>query len=171
MPKSTGHRPTGDTSLRDLPTTLRAASSIVQELRSNPELSRLITAFFAMPPSDRPIVLTAIESEVQARKLSLATEDVTGQSMFPSPHARLYLRAHERERSRLPIDRHDMMLAMLAGMRASTLLVGELHETWLGSVRDTISHLDATTRAIVTSLVRDALCLLEDPNVRHDSEP
>jgi hypothetical protein len=161
--------PPGLESLRDLPATLHAATTLIHELRDHPEFARMVALFSAIPPTDRRVILTAIEKEVEARRLSLATEDVTGQSMHPSPNARLYLRSHERDLSRLPIDRDDMMLAMLAAMRASVLLVGDLHATWLGAVRDAIGHIDATLRASVTALVRDALGALEDPNVPNES--
>lgn len=147
--------------IQELPHTLRAAAEIVRELRANPLLSRLIAAFSAMPLSDRPVVLEALEAEVQARRLSLATEDVTGQSMCPSPNARLYLRVHETDTPRLPFDRDDMMLAMLRGMRASTLLVDTLHETWLEASKEALGHLDAGRRTAVATLLRELLQLCD----------
>ena len=157
--------------LLDLPSTLRAAAEIVGELRTNPLLVRLVAAFSAIPTDDRAVLLEAIEHEVQARRLSLATQDISGQSMHPTPNARLYLRAHETDLSRLPIDQDDMMLAMLRGMRVSCLLLqGNLRDIWLAATRAAIGHIDSATRATVALLLRDVLGLIENPAVPNAAE-
>ena len=118
-----GDEPTTDsTGLEHLEAALAEALELTRTLAADPVLTRLLAAFRLMPAEDRGVVVGAIEREVKARKLSLATEDVSGQSMVPNPNARFYLRAHESSFDRNLLERDEMTIAMVRAMRAATLI-------------------------------------------------
>jgi hypothetical protein len=154
---------TDRSTLHDLMDVIEVASELANALAADPILQRLVEAFRLMPLEDRTTVLTAIEREVQARRLSRATEDATGQSMHPNPNARLYLRAHERAVPRNMLERDELMLAMLSGMRVSPiLLVPDIHAAWIDGTREALGHLDPATRTAVAQLLREVLALVEE---------
>ena len=145
--------------LRDV---LDAAMRVAGDLANDPLLSRLLEAFRLMPMEDRSIVVTAIEREVQARRLSRATEAVTGQAMHPNPNARLYVRSHENTVPRNLLERDELTIAMLAAFRVTPILeVPEIHAEWLDATRAALKHLEPATRAVVSRLMREGLALAE----------
>src|ERR1041385_8274913 len=82
--------------LHELADVIEAAVRLAETLANDPMLQRLLEVFRLMPLEGRATIIRAIEREVQARRLSNATQGATGQSMHANPHARLYLRSHER---------------------------------------------------------------------------
>lgn len=141
---------------------IEVAARLADALAADPLLHRVTEAFRLMPLEDRETIVTALEREVQARRLSLATENATGQSMHPNPNARLYLRSHETVVPRRLLERDELMLSMLRGMRVSPiLLVPDIHAAWVDGTREALQHLDASTRAAVAQLLREALVMVE----------
>jgi hypothetical protein len=149
--------------LRRLAGLLEDATALADDLMRDGTLRRLLEAFRLMPLEDRDPIVEALEREVKARRMSLATEGTTGQSMHPNRNARLYLRAHEKTISRNLLEREELMLAMLQSMRASAfLLVPEIHSSWIEGTREALTHVDGATRATLVGLVREFLALVED---------
>jgi hypothetical protein len=127
------------------------------------DLQRMIETFRLMPMEDRSTIIGALEREVQARRLSRATEDVTGQSMHPNPHARFYLRAHERAMPRMPLERDELMLAMLAAMRITPILtVPDIHTAFVEGTRAALEQVEKSTLDVVAGLLRETLALVEE---------
>jgi hypothetical protein len=156
-------RPRGRATLGDLVAALDAAARLADELGHDPLVQRVVEAFRLMPLEDRETVAVVLEREVQARRLSLATEEATGQSMHPNPHARLYVRAHETPAPRNLLERDELMLAMLAGLRLTPiLLVPDIHASWLDGTREALGHLEPGALAAATQLLREALALAEE---------
>jgi hypothetical protein len=152
------------TILGELADVLDVATELVTSLARDGVFHRLIEAFHSMPFEDRETVVGAIEREVSARRLSRATQDLTGRSMHPNPHARLYMRAHETVVPRGELDRDELMLSMLRGMRVTpALLVPELRQAWRDGTREALRHLEPATRGIVADLARELLMLAEEP--------
>jgi hypothetical protein len=142
--------------LQKLADIVDAAVRLAETLATDPTLQRLLEAFRLMPLEDRGTILRAIEREVQARRLSNATAGATGYSMHANPNARLYLRSHEQVTAPKVIDSDDFMLAMLSGMRVSSiLLMPNVHEAWAEGTREAIEHLDDGARASVAQLMRE----------------
>ena len=149
--------------MHELADVVDAAVRLAETISTDPMLQRLLEVFRLMPLEDRATILRAMEREVQARRLSHATQDSTGQSMHPNPHARLYLRSHERVVPRNMLERDELMFAMLSGMRVSPiLLTPDIHASWVEGTREAMEHLDDTTRASVEQLLREALVILDE---------
>jgi hypothetical protein len=149
--------------LRKLADIIEKAAHLAESMIADGILQRVVEAFRLMPLEDRDTIVTAIEREVQARRLSTATEDATGQSMHANPNARLYVRSHEQAMPRQMLERDELMLAMLKGMRVSPILmVPDIHASWVDGTREALQHLDATTRATVAQLMREALALVAE---------
>src|SRR6185369_1332226 len=170
--RDSGHRSESSrSSLQQLADVIDAAVRLADEMANDPILQRLLEAFRLMPLEDRGTILRAIEREVQARRLSCATHDATGQSMHPNPNARLYIRSHERVVPRKLLERDDLMFAMLGGMRVSPiLLTPDVHASWVEGTREAMEHLDDTARASVEQLLREALVLLGEVRATAESE-
>ena len=150
------------TPLQELIAVIDVAAELADKLVDDPLLERLIEAFRLMPFEDRGVLIGAVEREVHARRLSRATEGVTGQAMHPNPHARLYVRSHETAVPRQLLEREELMLAMLSALRvAPILLIPEIHEQWIDGCREATTHLDPATRAGVGQLLRDLLVIVE----------
>jgi hypothetical protein len=158
-----GERPVRST-LEELTDILDVAARLAEALGADPTVQRVIEAFRLMPFEDREVVAEVIEREVRARRLSIASEVATGQSMHPNPNARLYLRSHEK--AALPrnlLERDELMLAMLAGMRVTPLLlVPDVHEAWVDGTRGALEHLEPAARQAAKMLLREALTLVEE---------
>jgi hypothetical protein len=152
------------TPLDTLQAALEEALGCARELASDRLLARMLAAFRTMPAEDRPAIIEALEREVTARKLSLAAQEMSGQSMVPNAHARLYLRAHESSFDRSVLERDEMMIATVRGMRAATLIpaVPEIHASWRDATREAMLHVDDATRTVVEGLVREVLRFIAD---------
>ena len=134
--------------LHELAEVIDVATRLVSMLASDSVLQRVLEAYRQMPLEDRAVITEAIEREVKARKLSLATEETTGQSMHPNPHARLYLRSHETVVPRNVLERDELMLAMLSAMRAAPLLlVPDIHTSWIDGTREALALVDEAIAA------------------------
>jgi hypothetical protein len=105
------------------------------------------------------VVIDALEREVAARKLSLATEGASGQTMVPNPNARFYMRAHETTFDRSMLERDEMMIATVRGMRAATLIpaIPDVYASWRSATLEAMQEVDEATRTTVEGLVREVL--------------
>ena len=149
--------------LQQLDDVLETAAHLAGQIATDKVLGRLVAAFRLMPIEDREIVVKAIEHEVQARRLSRATEGATGQSMHANPHARLYLRSHQRAVPRDLLERDELMLAMLNMKRLTPmLLVPEVHGSWVDGTRAALEHLEPEMRRAVAGLMREMLAMVDE---------
>ncbi len=155
--------PAGAEKLSRLVEMLEEAVRTVDELDSDPIVRRLLEAFRLIPMQDREVIVGAIEREVQARRLSRATEEATGQTMHPNPNARLYLRSHETAVPRSLLERDELRLAMLSAFRVTPILtVPEIHAEWVDGTRAALAHVEPETRTVVAQLLREVLGMLGD---------
>jgi hypothetical protein len=163
---------TNSTALQHLQATLEAALHLTREMTADQVLARLLAVFRIMPAEDRPAILDAVEREVQARKLSLATQGMSGQSMVPNPHARLYLRVHEAAFDRNLLERDEMMISMVRGMRAATLIpaVPDIYASWRDATQEAMLHVDEATRAVTERLVQEVLGFIAEARAAERAE-
>jgi hypothetical protein len=159
------------TEIENLQAALEAALHMARELTADQLLARILRVFQTMPAEDRPVVIGALEREVKARKLSAATESMSGQSMVPNPHARVYLRTHESAFDRNVLERDEMMIATVRAMRAATLIPGvpEIYASWQDATREAMQHIDEATRTIVEQLVHEVLGFIADARAAESS--
>ena len=145
--------------LEQLETTLDAALEVSNELTNDQQLRRIIAAFHHMPRDDRPVILGVLEREVTGRLLSRATEKPVGQSTYPNPNARLYVRAHSSGFDRRLYDRDEMMIADIRALRIACLIrnVPEIYAIWKDAMREAMEHVDEETRLIAEGLLHDVL--------------
>jgi hypothetical protein len=161
---------TDSTPLQHLEATLEAALQLTHEMTADRVLSRLLAVFRAMPAEDRPAIIDALEREVTARKLSLATEGMSGQSMVPNPHARLYLRAHDSTFDRNLLERDEMMIATVRALRAATLIpaIPEVYASWRDATREAMEHVDDAIRAVAERLMHEVLGFIVEARAMED---
>jgi hypothetical protein len=147
------------TPLEQLQHTLEAALDFARELTADRVLVRLLAAFRAMPAGDRPVVIDALEREVVARKLSFATEGVSGQKMVPNPNARFYMRAHENTFDRSMLERDEMMIATVRGLRVATLIpaIPDVYASWQSATLEAMREVGEATRTTVERLLHELL--------------
>lgn len=156
--------------LDELTDVIDVAVRLADTLGGDQTVQRVVEAFRLMPFEDRAVIAEVIEREVQARRLSAATERVTGQTMHPNPNARLYVRAHEKPVIRNVGDRDELLLATLAGLRVmSIVLVPEIHEAWIDGAREAVEHLEPPARRAAMTVLREALALLEEADASDES--
>jgi hypothetical protein len=161
MANEAARQPVGPASLADLATALKEAETLVDELDRDSVIRDVLRTFRLMPFEDRGVIAEALSREVQARRLSLATQDVTGQSMHPNPNARLYLRAHETTVPRSLLEREELMLALTRAMRlAPVLRMPAIHDELIDALRLALEHVDGATRAEVAVLLRETLAIV-----------
>ena len=164
----------GAVALEQLQTTLEAALMLVRDLADDGLLGRLIATFRAMPTPDRSVIIGVLEREVTGRLLSRATEKAVGQSTYPNPNARLYIRAHESTLDPRAFGRDEMMLADIRGMRIASLIrnVPDIYAAWKDALREAMNHVDESTRSIAEELLHDVLAAIAEARAAStDDEP
>ena len=164
---------TESTPLEHLEATLEAALHLAREMAGTREMMRLLAVFRSMPAEDRGTILEALEREVKARKLSLATEGMTGQSMVPNRNARLYLRAHESGFDRNLLERDEIMIATVRGMRAAVLIpaVPDIYASWQDATREAMRHVEEPIRVAVERLVHEVLGFITEARADEGETP
>jgi hypothetical protein len=147
-----------------LRTTLDAALEVARQLSEDPFLGRLVAAFRTMPAEDRPVILDVLERSVTSRVLSKHTEKPIGRAMHPNPNARLYTTSYDSGFDRRELDRDEMMLADIRGLRIGVAIrhVPELYALWKDAMREAMDHVDECSRAAAEELVHDILRCIAD---------
>ena len=74
-----------------LQTLLATARDLAKGLTDDPQLERLVRAFRMFPEADREAVLRVLEKDSAWRNIVEKTDDATGITVRPNPHASLYV--------------------------------------------------------------------------------
>ena len=74
-----------------LQTLLATARDLAKTLTDDPQLERLARAFRMFPEADREAVLQVLEKDSAWRNIVEKTDDATGITVRPNPHASLYV--------------------------------------------------------------------------------
>jgi hypothetical protein len=169
---ATGSSEAGSEALGNLGETLKAAAVLAAGLAGDPLFRRLLQVFQEMPLEDRDVVIGAIERDVQARLLSRATEDVTGQAARPNPNARLYVRVHGHEAQRADLEREEMMRSTVAAIRVvRVVLIPEIYAEWQAATRTALEQSTPEEREMVGKLVSDVLDMVTELSRKPGSTP
>jgi hypothetical protein len=139
----------------------RATNQVAARLR-HAHVDPLLTVWWTfrlMPLEDRATIVGAIERGPGASSLAKPRTPPAGTRRCNAPP---YLRSHEAVVPRNLLERDELMLAMLSGMRVTPLLlVPDIHAAWVDGTREALEHIDADARAAVVQLLREALGMVE----------
>jgi hypothetical protein len=149
--------------LETLVATLQVALELANGVAHDRVLQRLFAAFKAMPAEDRDVIVGVIEREVHARRLSRATEGITGQGARPNPNARLYVRTHGREAQRSDFERDEMALATMRALKVPPLLtIPEVRDEWRAATRQALAESDPAVYSVMEDLLVEALAMVRE---------
>jgi hypothetical protein len=152
---------------------LRAARYLLDSLRSDPLLLRLVDVYARMPREDREVIVTILDREVTLRRMAKTSSP--GRIPINSinvcrvnPNARLYVRVHEPGEGAPYLSREEMMNAMLRAARAMhlTLATTEPAGNWQAGIRDALERLSAAELEAVGWVNRHMLELVEEAAAR-----
>ncbi|HXJ33497.1 MAG TPA: hypothetical protein VMS22_05595 [Candidatus Eisenbacteria bacterium] len=136
-----------------------AAHSLARDLQGDELLARLVKVFEKMPPDDRPIVVGALEREVQIRTLSQdVAETLTQVELRPNPNARIYLRVIDQENANNEVETMAMMRAVHSVQRG----IDALDPTWSTMMATTLREMDPTARERIDDFNRAMRVLLDE---------
>lgn len=146
--------------LDTLGTLIDAASGVLADFASQTYLPRLLQFFHRLPVQDREPVLSVLEREVEARRLSVEAAD--GRVGEPNPVATMYVRVIDFERP-LPVVSRDEMVQ--STIQASALMASFpeplLHEME-SALAAAIDLLTPEEAAALLSVHEDILALAAD---------
>lgn len=144
--------------LPTLATLLHNAAERVERLLGDPLIVRLLGIFAKVPVEDRELLVGLLEREVQAKLLTDAAADsMTGLSLRPNPHARLYVRVVESK----PVQENEkIILASTRAMRLVGQVVGTMRERWQAAMLESLRRLEPAERDNVATFCREVLDLV-----------
>lgn len=148
--------------LDELQALLATARDLAKTLSEDPQLERLLRAFRAFPERDREAILQVIEKDASWRRIVAETDDTTGISVRPNPHASLYVHVIDPPAG-LPLDAATAARDADVIRRGVETLVGliplllqeAVHEQWTAAARDIAARAEPEVRAHVLRLVHE----------------
>src|SRR5262245_15302145 len=78
-----------------LQTLLATARDLAKGLTDDPQLERVVRAFRMFPEADREAILQVLEKDAAWRNIVEQTDEATGITVRPNPHASLYVHVLE----------------------------------------------------------------------------
>jgi len=124
----------------------------------------LLAVFAKVPTVDREVLVGLLEREVQAKELTDATAGaMTGLSLRPNPHARLYVRVIEAEPAQ---ENEKIILASTRAMRMVSQVVGPIRDRWRGATLESLRRLDPDERKAVATFCEEVLDLVAEAGRR-----
>jgi hypothetical protein len=144
-----------------LHTLLATARELARTLSGDPELERLVRAFRLFPERDRETILQVLEKDAAWRGIVERTDDVTGISVRPNPHASLYVHVLEQGADPLAADTSDRDADVIRrGLRSFVQLLPLLfqegvHTQWTAAAREIAHASGADVRTYAARLARE----------------
>ncbi len=144
-----------------LHTLLATARELARALSDDPVLERLVRAFRQFPERDRETILQVIEKDAAWRGIVERTDDVTGISVRPNPHASLYVHVLEQAADPLAADTSDRDADVIRrGLRSFVQLLPLLfqegvHTQWTTAAREIARASGTDLRAYAVRLARE----------------
>jgi hypothetical protein len=144
-----------------LHTLLATARELAKALSDDPVLERLVRAFRQFPECDRETILQVIEKDAAWRGIVERTDDVTGITVRPNPHASLYVHVLEQAADPLAADTSDRDADVIRrGLRSFVQLLPLLfqesvHAQWTAAAREIGRASGTDVRAYAARLARE----------------
>ena len=144
-----------------LHTLLATARELAKALSDDPQLERLVRAIRRFPEHDREPILQVLEKDAAWRAIVERTDDVTGISVRPNPHASLYVHVLEHGTDPLPGATSERDADVIhRGLRAFVQLLPLLfqeavHAQWTTAAREIARASGADLRALAVRLARE----------------
>jgi hypothetical protein len=158
-----------------LHTLLSTARELVKSLSDDPELDRLVRAFRLFPERDREAILHVLEKDAAWRNIVERTDDVTGITVRPNPHASLYVHVLAQGADPLAADTADRDADVIRrGLRAFVQLLPLLfqegvHAQWTAAAREIAGASGTDVRAYAVRLAREVEQLVAE--IDAETEP
>jgi hypothetical protein len=175
------HPKPGETSgarLNALRALLTAARGLVDDLAGDPLLERIIRAFLMLPEADREPIVGVLERDASWRRIVDETEGTSGISVRPNPHASLYVHVFDKltgqqiEPEPSSRDVNVIRLGIERFVAMVPLFFQEgVHSQWRLAARDLARAGDPSIRALVGTLAREILALIEEVEAEERAAP
>jgi hypothetical protein len=151
-----------------LHTLLATARELAKALSDDPELERLVRAFRLFPERDRETILQVIEKDAAWRAIVERTDDVTGISVRPNPHASLYVHVLGQGAGPLPTETSERDADVIRrGLQSFIRLLPFLfqdgvHAQWTAAAREIARASDPDVRTHAIRLAREVEALVTE---------
>jgi hypothetical protein len=156
-------------SLDALRSLLASARVLVDELVRDPLLQRAVTAFLALPESDREPIVAVLERDSTWRRIIAETSGWTGIKVAPNPHASLYVHLLD-EVTGEPVaptpSPRDVEVVRLGIGRFVPLLPlffqEGVHEQWARSARELVRAAPPELRSLGVQFANEILAIIAE---------
>jgi hypothetical protein len=151
-----------------LHTLLATARELAKTLSDDPQLERIVRTFRQFPEGDRETILRVLEKDAAWRAIVERTDDVTGISVRPNPHASLYVHVLEQGAEPLAAETAERDADVIRrGLRSFVQLLPLLfqdgvHAQWTAAARQIARASGAELRAHAVALAREVEQLVAD---------
>jgi hypothetical protein len=153
-----------------LQTLLATARDLAKVLTDDPQLERLVRAFRMFPEADRAAILQVLEKDAAWRSIVEKTDDATGITVRPNPHASLYVHILEQtggtpigEPEPSPRDADVIRRGVETFVQMLPLLFQDaVRAQWLAAGRDLAHTSGADLRGLALRLAKDVEALIAD---------
>jgi hypothetical protein len=155
-----------------LHTLLATARDLAKALSDDPELERVVRSFKLFPEGDRETILQVLEKDASWRAIVERTDDVTGITVRPNPHASLYVHVLGQGADPLATDTAERDADVIRRglgvfVRILPLLFQEgVHAQWTAAAGD-VARASPELRAYAVRLAREVIDLV----AQIDAEP
>ena len=149
-----------------LQTLLATARDLAKALTDDPLLDRVVRAFRMFPEADREAIVQVLEKDAAWRNIVEKTDDATGITVRPNPHASLYVHILEQpsaESGPSPRDADVIRHGVETFVQMLPLLFQDaVRAQWLAAGRDLARTSDGELRALAVRLAKDVEALVAE---------
>jgi len=155
-----------------LQTLLATARDLAKVLTEDPQLERVVRAFRMFPEADREAILQVLEKDAAWRNIVEQTDDATGITVRPNPHASLYVHVLEQTEPAPSLRDADVIRhGVETFVQMLPLLFQDaVRAQWLAAGRDLAHSSGPELRALAVRLAQDVEALVADAEATPTTE-
>lgn len=144
-----------------LHTLLLTAQELAKSLIDDPQLERLVRAFRMLPERDREPILQVIEKDASWRRIVDETDETTGISVRPNPHASLYVHVLNAVDETVQRDNDVIRHGIETFVQMLPLFFQPgVHEQWTAAARDLATRTDPSVVALGQRLIEEVQAII-----------